>query len=127
MRFTWTCCCWSGCSPEVPAVVDGGGAQLLLHGDHQQHHVLPPLLLRLPLLPVLHLRQVVPHLMAAIEKVLELLLGLRVGREGGALSDRRQATASASCRWPSCHPSATAAAPTVWGLLGLLCLLWGLA
>ena len=47
---------------QVPAVVDGGGAQLLLHGDHQQHHVLPPLLLRLPLLPVLHLRQVVPHL-----------------------------------------------------------------
>ena len=47
---------------QVPAVVDGGGAQLLLHGDHQQHHVLPPLLLRLPLLPVLHLSQVVPHL-----------------------------------------------------------------
>jgi len=47
---------------QVPAVVDGGGAQLLLHGDHQQHHVLPPLLLRLPLLPVLHLREVVTHL-----------------------------------------------------------------
>ena len=31
---------------------------------------------------------------------------------------------SNTCRWPSCHPSATA--PTVWGLLGLLCLLWGL-
>ena len=47
---------------QIPAVVDGGGAELLLHGDHQQHHVLPPLLLRLPLLAVLHLSQVVAHL-----------------------------------------------------------------
>jgi len=33
---------------------------------------------------------------AAVEKMFELLLSLRVGREGGALSDRRQAAASSS-------------------------------
>jgi len=40
---------------------------------------------------------------AAVEKMLELLLGLRVGREGGALSDRRQAAASSSS-WAKKNP-----------------------
>merc|ERR1712109_100410 len=106
---------------QVPAVVNGGGAEPLLHGDHQQHHVLASLLLSLPLLPPLHLSQVVPHLVAAVEEVLELLLGLGVGRQRGALADWGQAAAACTC--PSCHlyqSRQRCDAPAVWGPLGLL-------
>ena len=36
------------------------------------------------------------HLMAAVQKMFQLLLGLWIRREGGTLSDRRQAATSAS-------------------------------